>query len=439
MGRIYHFLAVLTLTAFFASMAGAAAPLPGNGPVPLLRWKRSTINIAISTSLFNSSSNVKDNSDVSGAIRRSLDAWEKAANIRFVEVSSDKQTLSPSGPAGDGVSLITIAPTPENLLLFDNDSGHASARTRIFFNAGGGITEADIVLNPYEQFSTDGTIGTFDLEATLTHEIGHLLGLRHSGVMGATMHANHAKNGIFNLRSFGPRTLSEDDLAAVRALYGAGKDTGGCCGRVSGKLQLPNGQPAANYQVWLEEPQTGRVVTETSTSADGAFLFKGLPLSRLRMFAQSDSKAELSPVEDLGVVATGSEESRQLARKLRGPADAPEVRFVGFNGQLAELAVSVNAGRSYVIYIGAKGLTADKVRIGVNSPYFSIDRDSVKTFDYGEGLNGLSFELGVYPETPDGDYSISVESGSGERRVIVGALTVEQFENPWFTRVLSTD
>lgn len=436
MGRIYQFIAVIALTALFAAMPGAAAPQPGSVSMPLLRWKRSTINIAISTS-FGSAGNIKDDSDISGAIRRSFDAWEKAANIRFVEVSSDKQTLSPSGPAGDGVSLITIAPVPENLLLFDNDAGHASARTRIFFNAGGAITEADIVLNPYEQFSTDGTIGTFDLEATLTHEIGHLLGLRHSGVLGATMHANHAKNGIFNLKSFGPRTLSNDDLAAARALYGAGKETEACCGRVSGKLHLAAGQPAANYQVWLEDPQTGRVVAEVSTAPDGSFLFKGLQQNRMRMFAQSTSKGNLSSVEDLGIVATGSDESRQLAKKSHVASDAPDVRLVGFNGQLAELAVSVNAGRSFVIYVGAKGLSADKVRIGVNSPFFSIDRDSVRSFDYGEGVTGISLELGVHPEIPDGDYSIFVESETGERRVIVGALTVEQFVNPWFTRVLS--
>ena len=178
---------VLLTVCTVVSAAGSPPSIVTSGRLeqPQVRWKGGTIKIAISSSLTTPNSNIKTGSDVKGAILRSLQSWEAAADIKFQIEPSDKQNVS-TASSGDGVSLITIAQTPENILFFGNDTQSLSAQTKIFHGRRF-ITEADIVLNPFQQFSTDGTFGTFDLQSTLTHEIGHLLGLKHSGVVGSVM------------------------------------------------------------------------------------------------------------------------------------------------------------------------------------------------------------------------------------------------------------
>jgi hypothetical protein len=60
----------------------------------------------------------------------------------------------------------------------------------------------------------DGAVpGGFDIETIALHELGHLLGLDHSGDAGAVMRPSFPAN-------FTLRTLQADDLAGIRALYG---------------------------------------------------------------------------------------------------------------------------------------------------------------------------------------------------------------------------
>ena len=201
-------LATVPASAMSAEFAGAASPQN-------LRWRTPVIRLAVSTSITSQSFSIKADSDVLGALKRSVAEWQAVTGLEFRIETTDRQTVSPTSSPGDGVSLVTIAPTQDNMQLFAADPFGESARTRVFYNRKGAITESDIVLNPLQQFSTDGTYGTFDLETTFAHEIGHLLGLRHSAITGSIMAERIPRHGEGYL---GPRLPTDTDVAAVRDL-----------------------------------------------------------------------------------------------------------------------------------------------------------------------------------------------------------------------------
>jgi hypothetical protein len=420
---------VITALLFFTVTASAGVPEFSESAVPSeLRWKRITIPIAFSNTLLKSSSTIRPESDIQGAVRRSLETWESVANIEFQVTWTDKMSVSSAGNAGDGTSLVTVAQTPENLLVFSGDAEDISARTRVFFNRRGEISEADIVLNPYQQFSTDGSIGTFDFESTLTHEIGHLLGLEHSIVAGATMNEHQGKNGIFGLSSFGPRTLSEEDITQVRAIYGA-KDDENCCGALEGKITLTSGKPAKNLHVWLEELETGRVVAGMRLNLDGSFLLKGLQPNKYRLLSQ-DSTGGFAG-QNLGEIDISKAKTTSVLKKITLSAKDFDAQFVGFNGQLSKLAIPINGGKSYQIYIGGKNLDPEHFKIGTTSPFFTVSSGTVTKLDYGKEISVFSFEIKSSLETPSGEYTIFLQKTDGKIEFITGSLSIEKFINPW--------
>jgi hypothetical protein len=413
------FTALVASTVFASS---SAAPL-GKADAQRLSWRTREIRIAISTSLRPSNSNFRYGNDVYGALKRSLDAWESVANIKFLVEESDRQSLSPSGNAGDGASLITIAPTPENVLLFSSNFEAESAKTRVFYNGKGFITEADIVLNPFQQFSTDGTFGTFDLQATLTHEIGHLLGLQHLDVLGATMADSLSRNGTFGTLAFGSRTLSASDIAAVRELYGAAEDGPNCCSSVTGKLTVGAGRGAKGIRVWAEEVETGRVAGQTETASDGSFKIGGLGASTYSLYWQLSEGNDTAGELGLVVLATG--ESRSIDERIVARRSDLSLKYIGVNSQLTDFAVPVAAGRQYMIYLGGSGLDPENVRFGFSSPFFEVLPGSVVTRDFGADVSVVSFVLTVADGAPDGMYSVFAYGRDGSKTSLIGALSVE--------------
>ena len=421
---------LIALLVFTITAIAGAPQYSESGLAAELRWKKVTIPVAFSNSLLRQNPAIRPDSDIQGAIRRSLDAWEAVANVEFQVSWTDKLSVSPTGNAGDGINLITIAQTPENLLVFGGDSDEISARTRVFFNRRGEISEADIVLNPYQQFSTDGSLGTFDFESTLTHEIGHLLGLEHSLAAGSTMNEHQGKNGVFNLSSFAPRTLSDDDITQIRAIYGA-RDDADCCGALDGKISLSGGKTIKGFNLWLEDAETGRVAVAGKVNSDGSFSLKGLHTGRFRVYAQDSAGNFAGQV--LSEVEISKGKTTVLIKKITTVAKDFNAQFTGFNGQLSKLAIPVNGGKSYLIYVGGKNLNPEELKVGVTSPFFTVSGVHLTKYDYGKEISVFSFEVKSLPDTPVGDYTIFLQKAGGKIEFLPGSLSVEKFANSWNT------
>ncbi len=118
-----------------------------------------------------------------------------------------------------------------NLVIFRDqgwpypDERFVIARTSITFDPNtGAIFDADIELNSSQnEFSTGDSDIANDLQAVLTHEVGHFLGLDHSTFEHATMRAN------YDLSNLGTRTLSSDDEAGVCSIYAPDADAPKTC------------------------------------------------------------------------------------------------------------------------------------------------------------------------------------------------------------------
>lgn len=164
-------------------------------------------------------------------------------------------------------------PSNQNIVVFRNAAaddpvdawlhtfGALAITTVTFESASGRLLDADIEVNDvsFDFTACDpeeaSCIVVFDLENTLTHEIGHVIGLDHPpssepGAVEATMFASASEGDV------GKRTLASDDEAGACTIYPAAEVTGECFGVGRGT------PPAVRFsQSWCAQGAQGAEVS----------------------------------------------------------------------------------------------------------------------------------------------------------------------------------
>lgn len=106
---------------------------------------------------------------------------------------------------------------------WDYDRRLIAVTTTTFSQCDGRIVDADVELNAaWFEFTVSDTAVRTDVRNTLTHEIGHMIGLDHSNDRRATMYASAPEGELAK------RSLAQDDVDGLCDIYPAGQPTWTC-------------------------------------------------------------------------------------------------------------------------------------------------------------------------------------------------------------------
>ena len=165
---------------------------------PRRTWASTPVNVPV-YSVGNST--INDGSGGVNAVSNAIRAWG------IVNSSSTNQAA-------------VRGQAPATIMLNTNGhicTGSCLAATLTGYYSGNTINDADVYTNTKYKYTssgeTDGCSGEYDIDGIMVHEVGHVIGIGHSNVAGATMYPTVSSCNYNN------RTLEADDIAAKNDLY----------------------------------------------------------------------------------------------------------------------------------------------------------------------------------------------------------------------------
>ncbi len=381
---------------------------PGNGN-PLFWNDPTNVGIVISSV---GSDNIADRSEDT-ALRNAIDAWNDSPGqtARLVEDTSAEERARTDW---DSNSI--------HMILFDEDNssgyfpGGSStvAITPIWFYSTGLIDDADILFNGKTfSFTTRGQAGRFDVQDVATHELGHLLGLDHSGWAGATMYPFVDSTVILH------RSLSGDDVNGMRGIYPSGSFA-----TISGTVKRSlDDSPVAGAHVVVRD-SGGRTAGATLAAANGTFLIEGLDAGSYELYATPlDHPVSASNLGSGWVVETDFEST------VHGTVAVTAGGTTAIGDFLVGDDVSVSLGRNSDRYplrcqTGTTGaLLVRGTGLVDGSTLSASDPDLVVTPISWFGTQ-VSFSVNVPSLEAAGHSDLIITDPSGDQSILVAALEI---------------
>lgn len=280
---------------------------------------------------------ISSGSDPLGAMRAALNTWNVAPNssARFLPLLSTTKVNNPN----EGQNTIAVVSTAADLSMLGFVSAASPGAFAVTLLSGapsvpgmpaGDVADTDILINPAFAFSTDFST-TVDLQAVVTHELGHSLGLSHSNLVGATM---------FQYTYLAERYLSVDEMSFAAAIYPAKTSS---LGGLKGRVITSDGSPVQNGLVTVMDTTAGNVLGAL-TAADGTWSLQ-LPAGSYIMYADPITGSSLVQAANLYIPATTKITSGYQATVLGGIA-SPTVLSVTSGNTTTAPDLTVTPGTS---------------------------------------------------------------------------------------------
>ena len=197
-------LRILTVVALAAAFAATLLPRTEAYSKTGYKWPTMSVPFYVNPA----------NQDVSAtaataAIQAGLSAWSTQAGTPFRFYYAGQ------------VNTTTTGYDNKNVIVFRNSTNGGAIATSYWWHSSGNLVDSDIIFwDGARKFFTGSSgcssgsqLGAY-IEDVATHELGHSLGLGHSGVSDATMYSS------YSACSQAMRTLASDDIAGARSLYG---------------------------------------------------------------------------------------------------------------------------------------------------------------------------------------------------------------------------